>query len=85
VALPVLAATPPPGYNKLQDIWVFKDALNGTWSGGDLIAPGGNVPIDTNQMHDGLPVPFLRRSRSKPMVVGFASALQEIAARATSR
>jgi hypothetical protein len=55
VALPVLAETLPPGYNKLQDIWVFKDALKGTWSGGDLIAPGGNVPIDTNQMHDGLP------------------------------
>jgi endoglucanase len=49
------AQTPPPGYNKLQDIYVFKDALKGTWSGGDLVAPGSNVPIDTTQMYNGLP------------------------------
>ena len=33
VASPVLAATPPADYNTLQDIWVFKDALKGTWRG----------------------------------------------------
>ena len=40
------AATPSSGYNKLQDIPVFKDALKGTWSGGDLVAPGSMVPIE---------------------------------------
>ncbi len=55
VPLHLQAQTPPPGYNKLQDIYVFKDTLPGTWSGGDLVAPGSNVPIDTAQMYNGLP------------------------------
>ena len=49
------AATPSSGYNKLQDIPVFKDALKGTWSGGDLVAPGSMVPIDTSATYNGLP------------------------------
>ena len=49
------AASPPPGYNKLQDISVFKDVLKGTWSGGDVYAPGSNVPIDSSQIYNGLP------------------------------
>jgi endoglucanase len=55
VSLPLMAATPPAGYNKLQDIWVFKDKLLGNWSGGDLYAPGSQVPVDTTQMYNGLP------------------------------
>jgi hypothetical protein len=55
VAVPLAGQTPPPGYNKLQDIWVFQDTLKGTWSGGDLVAPGSMVPIDTGQMYEGLP------------------------------
>lgn len=51
----VNAQTPAAGYNKLQDIYVFKDALLGTWSGGDLVAPGTNVPVDNTQMFNGLP------------------------------
>jgi endoglucanase len=55
LALAAPLAAQAPGYNKLQDIYVFKDALYGTWSGGDLVAPGGNVPIDTAQIYLGLP------------------------------
>lgn len=53
--LPLIASAPPPGYNKLQDIWVFKDRLLGTWSGGDLFAPNSTVPVDANEMYNGLP------------------------------
>ena len=45
----------PPATNTLQDIPVFEDQLYGTWSGGDLVAPGGMVPIDTAQSYQGLP------------------------------
>jgi len=55
VAAPLHAQTPPPGYDKLQDIYVFKDTLFGTWSGGDLFAPNSMVPIDTSQIYNGLP------------------------------
>ncbi len=51
----LFAQTPPPGYNQLQDIYVFKDTLLGTWSGGDLLAPGANVPVDYTQMYNALP------------------------------
>ena len=51
----VVAVAQAPGYNKLEDIWVFKDKLLGTWSGGDLVAPNGTIPVDTNQVYNGLP------------------------------
>jgi endoglucanase len=51
----VAVAGTPPATNQLQDIPVFKDQLLGTWSGGDLVAPGGMLPIDTTQVHEGLP------------------------------
>lgn len=59
LALPLFAAhahaaTPPPT-NQLQDLPAFADRLIGSWSGGDLVAPDGVVPIDTAQSHQGLP------------------------------
>ncbi len=51
----VAAAGTPPETNLLQDIPVFKDRLLGTWSGGDLVAPGSQVPVDWTQMQDDLP------------------------------
>jgi len=48
------AGTPPPT-NQLQNVPVFQDRLFGTWSGGDIVAPGSFIPIDTAQMYGGLP------------------------------
>lgn len=47
-------ATPPPS-DRLQDLAVFTDRLGGTWSGGDLVAPDGRVPVDTAETYGGLP------------------------------
>lgn len=55
ISLPIIASAQLPGYDKLQDISVFKDKLLGTWSGGDLVAPNGAIPVDANQMYNGLP------------------------------
>ena len=49
------AAGTPPATNQLQDIPVFQDRLFGTWSGGDIVAPGSQLPVDTTQMYGGLP------------------------------
>jgi hypothetical protein len=49
------AAGTPPTTNQLQDIPVFQDRLFGTWSGGDVVAPGSLLPIDTAQVYGGLP------------------------------
>jgi endoglucanase len=49
------AAGTPPATNQLQDIPVFKDQLYGTWSGGDIVAPGYVIPIDTTETYGGLP------------------------------
>jgi hypothetical protein len=51
---PARGAT-PPATNQLQDLPVFTDRLGGTWSGGDLVAPDGLVPIDTAVTYQGLP------------------------------
>jgi hypothetical protein len=48
-------AAEPPATNQLQDISVFKDQLLGTWSGGDIVAPDTRLPVDTAQVHEGLP------------------------------
>jgi len=55
ISLPLMALSQTPGYNKLQDIWVFENTLQGTWSGGDLVAPNSTIPVDTTQMYNGLP------------------------------
>ena len=49
------AAATPPATNQLQDIPVFQDRLFGTWSGGDVVAPDTQLPIDTAQTLGGLP------------------------------
>ncbi len=59
LALPPLVSharggTPPPT-DRLQDLPVFTDRLGGTWSGGDLVAPDGLVPVDTTESYGGLP------------------------------
>ncbi len=59
LALPLFAAhthagTPPPA-DQLQDLPVFQDRVPGGWSGGDLVAPDGAVPLDTTQTYQGLP------------------------------
>lgn len=55
ISLPLVASSQAPGYNKLQDIWVFQSTLLGSWSGGDLVAPNGTIPVDSTQMYNGLP------------------------------
>ncbi len=45
----------PPATNQLQDIPVFQDRLFGTWSGGDLVAPNSQIPLDATQSYQGLP------------------------------
>ena len=55
ISLPLVASSQAPGYNKLQDIWVFQSTLLGSWSGGDLVAPNGTIPGDSTQMYNGLP------------------------------
>ncbi len=45
----------PPATNQLQDIPVFQDRLFGTWSGGDIVAPDSQLPIDTAQVYGALP------------------------------
>jgi hypothetical protein len=45
----------PPATNQLQDIPVFRDQLYGTWSGGDVVAPGSLLPVDTVETYQGLP------------------------------
>lgn len=44
-----------PDTNQLQDIPVFKDQLYGNWSGGDVVAPNGQLPVDTAETYGGLP------------------------------
>ena len=49
------AAGTPPATNQLQDIPVFQDRLFGTWSGGDIVAPDSQLPIDAAETYGGLP------------------------------
>ncbi len=55
-ALPSAAQTPPPGYDKLQDIYIVKANPPGEWAGGDLtVTSSSSVPFDTTQMYNGNP------------------------------
>jgi hypothetical protein len=54
-SLSLMASTPPAGYDTLQDLWVFQSTAPTNWAGGDLVAPGGTIPIDATQIYNGLP------------------------------
>ena len=55
-SLTMAGQTPPPGYNKLQDIYIVKDNPPGEWAGGDLTTTSSSaVPFDTTQMYNGSP------------------------------
>jgi len=53
--LTLMAQTPPPGYDQLQDIWIVKSNPPGEWAGGDLATTNSSVPLDTSQMYSGMP------------------------------
>src|SRR5580700_9875141 len=56
VPLILMAQTPPPGYNQLQDIWIVQNNPPGEWAGGDLTTTtSSTVPLDTTQMYNGMP------------------------------
>jgi len=56
VPLALLAQTPPPGYNQLQDIWIVQNSPPGEWAGGDLTTTASStVPLDNNEMFNGMP------------------------------
>lgn len=56
VPLILMAQTPPPGYNQLQDIWIVQNNPPGEWAGGDLTTTSSStVPLDLTQMYNGMP------------------------------